>query len=89
MLDAARIRYLIDGALNVIAETAKHGGPAATEEQIAERIAICTDCDQIQNENCGACGCKCNGRLAWRNKLAWKSSSCPHPDGPRWTAITD
>lgn len=64
-----------------------------TVEAIAkERDAICTGCPEkdvtgdkclvpMTAPCCGVCGCK----LAW--KLRALSEECPHPDGPRWSAI--
>jgi hypothetical protein len=66
-------------------------------EEIAEqRMAICADCPLYTNEDKGCMvpgttpccderqgGCGCS--LGF--KLRSLSSSCPHPDGPKWEAI--
>lgn len=64
------------------------GSPQCTEEQIAARLAICEACPLFDNNHCTACGCACNSKKKFLNKLAWADQSCPHPDGARWTAIT-
>lgn len=64
------------------------GSPQCTEEQIAARLAICEVCPLFDQQHCTACGCACNSKKTFLNKLAWADQSCPHPDGARWTAIT-
>lgn len=68
------------------------GRPVCTEDQIAERLAICQACPLFDavKEHCTKCGCPANRNAnAMRNKLAMATESCPHPDGPRWTALVE
>lgn len=55
------------------------GMPKSTKQEIADRFAICSDCDQYDaaNEECKICGCNVNNRKIFMNKLAWKDTSCP------------
>lgn len=89
MLDAARIAHLIAESAKCALELARHGQPSATDADIAARLMICTDCDQIERGHCRACGCRCEGGKSFLNKLAYKASSCPHPAGPKWLPIDD
>lgn len=62
------------------------------EEIAYERMEICNTCPNINKDGayclvpgtqpcCSICGCK----LAYKTRSL--SSSCPHPDGPKWEAI--
>jgi hypothetical protein len=68
------------------------GAPTCTDEQIAERHAICKACELYikseHNANLGVCGhsdCGCSlGRASkYLNKLAWADQQCPLGKWPR------
>lgn len=51
-----------------------------TDEEVAERLAICQTCDRFnaKAESCSVCGCRCHaGRNALTNKLRMASERCP------------
>jgi len=63
------------------------------ERIAARRMVVCNACPLLDKEGtkcmvpgtqpcCGECGCK----LSFKTRSL--SSSCPHPDGSKWTAIT-
>lgn len=77
-------------AANFASAATKHilaGRPKASPEQIQERLAICQACDLFENNHCKQCGCACNSRSVFMNKLAWADQECPHPNGPKWGTI--
>ncbi len=86
---------IIQRATNYAGAVVKHvctGIKTATQEQIDARLAICRECPlyDAAAEICQKCGCCASGKKsALTNKLAMASSVCPHPDGPRWGAITE
>ena len=48
-----------------------------TDKEIEARLAICQDCPHFQGNVCGKCGCPLSRERKFRNKLAWRSESCP------------
>ncbi|MES2789511.1 MAG: hypothetical protein V4719_07810 [Planctomycetota bacterium] len=48
-----------------------------SQEQVNERLAICQNCPEFAGDRCGECGCHCNERRVFLNKLAWHSEVCP------------
>lgn len=89
---------LVRKAANYTQAAARHvaaGRPLASDEQVAERFAICAACPLFKPTEPGqgvcthpSCGCalKTVG-LTGRNKLRWADSSCPLPK-PRWAALS-
>ena len=65
---------------------ARAGRPKATAEQVAERFAICEQCEYLNREKmqCGKCGCGVKKIVGRFSKLSWADSKCP--DG-RWHAV--
>ena len=65
---------------NFAASTAKHlaaGMPRCTDEQIAERFAICQGCEFLVNQACSKCGCPVVREARFVSKLSWANESCP------------
>ena len=56
---------------------ASKGNPTCTQEQIDERLGICTVCDDFTGSACKHCGCNCRKRKQYLNKLAWADQCCP------------
>ena len=70
----------VQKALNFAASSAKHvaaGMPQATEEQVAERFAICQSCDHFDGSACRQCGCPVVRERKFLSKLSWAGESCP------------
>lgn len=65
-----------------------NGSPQCTEEQIAERFAICEQCPLFNGKVCthSDCGCNVGHERKYLNLLAWADKSCPDTP-PRWKAI--
>jgi hypothetical protein len=67
-------------AVNVARSVAKHvaaGMPKATDEQIAERFAICQTCEHYDGKACKQCGCPVVREKKFFSKLSWANESCP------------
>jgi len=67
-------------ARNFAASAAKHlaaGMPQATEEQVAERFAICQGCEHFDGKACRKCGCPVVRQKKFLSKLSWANESCP------------
>jgi hypothetical protein len=80
---------LIERGLHFGAALAQHvaaGLPKATEEQRHERLLICERCPTYDRASqiCSDCGCNCNGRKEFLNKLNWADQACPRG---HWPAI--
>jgi len=76
--------------VNFATAAAQHvaaGAPACTDQQIAERHAICVACPHYQDEACGLCGCPIVREKNYLSKLSWADQSCPD-NPPRWKAVT-
>jgi hypothetical protein len=71
---------LITKARNFAASAAKHvaaGMPQATDEQVAERFAICQTCEHFDGSACRKCGCPVVREKKFLSKLSWANESCP------------
>jgi hypothetical protein len=71
---------LITKARNFAASATKHlaaGMPQATEEQVAERFAICQGCEHFDGKACRKCGCPVVREKKFLSKLSWAGESCP------------
>jgi hypothetical protein len=55
------------------------------DEQIQDRLKICSSCEFYKNNLCELCGCTIVRENNYMNKLAHKSASCPDN---RWGPIT-
>jgi hypothetical protein len=53
------------------------GMPTCSEEQVAERFAICRACDKFDGKACLECGCLIKGEKQMLSKLSWATSTCP------------
>lgn len=53
------------------------GMPRATDEQIAERFAICQGCEFLSGGACSKCGCPVQREWKFISKLSWANESCP------------
>lgn len=65
---------------NFAKSAARHvseGGPRCTDEQIAERYAVCQGCEFLNAGSCTKCGCPVVRERAFISKLAWAGESCP------------
>jgi hypothetical protein len=80
---------------NFVAASTQHlkaGRPQATDEQVAERFAICQGCElfTLKDEGVGTCNhpsCGCSLKrvgIKGRNKLRWGDSKCPLE---KWLAV--
>lgn len=56
-----------------------------SRKEIQARLAICETCDQYTGTACAQCGCRVNLEKRFRNKLAWRSESCPLG---KWPALS-
>jgi hypothetical protein len=65
---------------NFATSAAKHlaaGMPRATDEQVAERFAICQSCEHFDGKACRKCGCPIVREKQYISKLSWANESCP------------
>jgi hypothetical protein len=65
---------------NFAASAAKHlaaGMPRATDEQVAQRFAICQGCEFLSGGSCSKCGCPVVRQANFISKLSWAGESCP------------
>jgi hypothetical protein len=51
--------------------------PRCTDEQIAERFAICQGCELLSGGACSKCGCPVVREAKYISKLSWANESCP------------
>ena len=71
---------LLARAGNFATAAARHvaaGAPRCTDEQIAERFAICVGCEHYDGSECRKCGCPVVRKRQWISKLSWAGESCP------------
>lgn len=64
----------------------KLSGNMCSEEQINERLKICSGCEYYKDNSCMLCGCVVVRDANYSNKLAHKDQSCPIM---KWQEITD
>jgi len=71
-------------AIGAAAQFVRSGFRTTPEEVYQARLAVCRKCPLFDagQERCRACGCYSSAKL----KIA--AQSCPHPEGPRWTAVS-
>lgn len=70
---------------SALASHVKAGRPQATDEEVAERFAICQKCDLFEPKKEGhgkclhkSCGCSLKAvGISGLNKLRWADQSCP------------
>ena len=64
------------------------GDGILSEPEIQARLDICKSCGHFDGQHCGLCGCSCQSANIpkWFNKLAHRSSVCPH-DPPKWGKV--
>ena len=65
---------------NFATSAARHvaaGAPRCTDEQVAERHAICAGCEYFDGKACKKCGCAVSRERAYISKLSWAGESCP------------
>ena len=70
----------VQKAVNFATSAARHvaaGAPRCTDEQIAERFAICQTCEFLKGGACEKCGCAVSRERAYVSKLSWAGESCP------------
>ena len=71
---------LAERLANFAASAAKHvvaGMPRCTDQQIAERFAICQGCEFLSGGACSKCGCPVVREARFVSKLSWANESCP------------
>lgn len=71
---------LMEKVANFAASATRHvaaGMPMATSEQVAERFAICQQCDHYDGRACRKCGCSIARERGFVSKLSWAKESCP------------
>jgi hypothetical protein len=56
-------------------------GKFLSEEKILARFEICKICPHFTGRGCKKCGCNCNNRKTYFNKLAMPTEECPEQ---RW-----
>lgn len=74
--------------VGVVGSTVVNGGQLLSQEAINARQAICTTCPNYTGSGCQLCGCQATRDVAWSNKLAHASASCPMQP-PRWTSMAE
>lgn len=52
-------------------------------EEIVERHNVCLTCPKLEGKTCLVCGCNCNTKGSYFNKLAFPNERCPD-NPPRW-----
>jgi hypothetical protein len=70
----------LEKARNFAASAARHvaaGMPQASEEQVAERFAVCQGCKHFDGKACRKCGCLIVRERKFLSKLSWANESCP------------
>jgi len=71
---------LLERVGNFAASAIRHvgeGAPRCTDEQVAERFAICQACEHYTGSACRKCGCGVSGQRGLVSKLSWSGESCP------------
>ena len=71
---------LVTRAANFARSAARHvaaGMPRATDEQVAQRFAICQTCEHFDGRACRQCGCPVVRERKFVSKLSWAEQSCP------------
>lgn len=53
-----------------------------SSEEIEQRFMQCQTCPAFTGQHCNDCGCTCNEKKTFLNKLAWRSESCPRNRWP-------
>lgn len=67
-------------AKNFAKASAQHvasGAPKCSDEQIAERFAICQTCEFLKDGACEKCGCPVVREKKFISKLSWADQGCP------------
>lgn len=75
--DASRFTEQAWRFITALTRHAADGMRKCSEEEVNERLAICQDCSSFDGDRCKECGCQCNERRLFLNKLAWRSEVCP------------
>jgi hypothetical protein len=76
-------------ATNFAKASAQHvasGAPKCSDEQIAERFAICQTCEFLKDGACEKCGCPVVREKKFISKLSWADQGCPDTP-PRWGPV--
>lgn len=53
---------------------------------VEKRLEICRPCPWFTGKGCKQCGCNCNEKDSYFNKIAYPTERCPD-DPPRWVEI--
>jgi hypothetical protein len=56
---------------------AESSSKMCSEDEIAERLAICNSCEYFKENSCLLCGCTVIREANYKNKLAYKNQKCP------------
>lgn len=56
-----------------------------SDEQIQQRLQICSECDHYKDNSCLLCGCVVVREINYMNKLAHKDQKCPID---KWLPVT-
>lgn len=67
-------------ALHFAEAVAKHaadGFAKRSQDEVETLLAICRECPAFDGSHCTDCGCNCNDKGTFLNKLAWRSEHCP------------
>lgn len=67
-------------AANFVVAAAGHiaaGAPMASDEEVASRYAICSQCEFLVNDSCAKCGCGISRIRGYVSKLSWADQECP------------
>lgn len=54
-----------------------HGCPKCTEQEIADRLAVCEACEHFTGTACKICLCNCCNKPTLLNKLYLATERCP------------
>ena len=63
--------------ITALTRHAADGLRKCSQEQVSGRLAVCRNCSAFRGDRCAECGCHCNDRRVFLNKLAWRSEACP------------
>jgi hypothetical protein len=80
---------LLAKAASFAASAAKHvvaGMPLAAPAQVAERFAICEQCQHYDGAACRLCGCPVKRKRRFVSKLSWAGEACPEG---KWGPVSD
>lgn len=67
-----RIKNYLKAAVHHV----RTGSVTCSDQEIADRLEVCSGCEFFDGKACGKCGCRVNS-TRFLNKLAWADQDCP------------